>query len=114
MRILAVLLSILLCHSTLTHAEWVSSAQYRAWLEEVNKTNGAFNDRAMALAYTQGVFDVLDGQEICAPQQMQGRVLLLTLRDWMIRNPDRIEPGAAATIRTALTHIYGCKEEPRQ
>lgn len=105
-RLLLVL--IILFGSTLARAEFVSSATLSGWLDSAASPTGSFKDTTIALGYVAGVHDTLDGTEVCAPDKVRGRKLLLAVRDWMRRNMGKWDDNASVTVRSALVDLYPC------
>jgi hypothetical protein len=98
--------------SVAAQAEFVSAPQLADWLAEAQKSGGSFKDRTLALGYVSGVHDAFERSEICTPDGTSGKILLKSVRDWMIANPDRWPAGGALTVRRALAETYPCTEAP--
>lgn len=90
------------------HAEFVSSKTLSGWLDSAASTTGSFKDTTIALGYVAAVHDLLDGTEVCAPENVRDRKMLMEVRAWMRRNPGKWDDNAAITVRTALTDLYPC------
>lgn len=85
-----------------------TAKELKGWLQEADKTNGAFRDITMALGYVGGVHDLLADSEVCAPRTVTGRALLRAVHGWMKSHPDDWDTGAAETVKRALIAIYPC------
>jgi hypothetical protein len=90
------------------HAEFVTSTTLSGWLDSAASTTGSFKDTTIVMGYVAGVNDLLDGTEVCAPANSRQRRMLLDVRNWMKRNPDKWDENAALTVRNALIDLYPC------
>lgn len=104
---------LMLALATPAQAEFVTSPRLAGWLEEAAKPGGDFEKRTMALGFVAGIHDVLLDSWVCTPDHVRGRKLLLAVRSWMIRNPDKWDEMAAVTVRRALIETYPCPAEPK-
>lgn len=95
------------------HAEFVTSKKLADWLDEAARPGGDFESRTMALGFVAGVHDLLRDESVCTPDHIRGRKLLLAVRSWMKRNPDKWDDVAAVTVRAALTETYPCPAETK-
>lgn len=98
--------------SVSAQAEFVSSPQLADWLAEAQKSGGSFKDRTLALGFVSGVHDAFERSEICTPDGTPAKILLKSVRDWMIANPGRLPAGGALTVRRALAETYPCPDAP--
>jgi hypothetical protein len=96
-----------LCTTT-AQAEFVTSTTLSGWLDSAASTTGSFKDTTIVMGYVAGVNDLLDGTEVCAPANSRQRRMLLDVRNWMKRNPDKWDQNAALTVRNALIDLYPC------
>lgn len=94
-------------------AEFVASKTLSEWLDSAASTTGSFKDTTIALGYVAAVNDLLDGTEVCAPDNVRGKRMLMEIRGWMRRNLGKWDDNAAITVRTALTELYPCTAGPR-
>lgn len=99
---------VLALFATAAQAEFVSSDTLAGWLDSAASTTGSFKDTTIALGYVGAVHDLLDGSEVCAPDNVRGRRMLLAVRDWMKRNIGKWDDNAAITVRSALLDVYPC------
>ena len=99
---------ILALATTAAQAEFVTSTTLSGWLDSAATTTGSFKDTTIALGYVGAVHDLLDGSEVCAPENIRGRRMLLAVRDWMKRNLVKWDDNAAVTVRSALVELYPC------
>ncbi len=97
--------------TTAAQAEFVSSDTLSGWLDSAASTTGSFKDTTIALGYVGGIHDLLDGSDVCAPDNIRGRRMLLTVRDWMKRNLGKWDDNAAVTVRNALVELYPCTQQ---
>lgn len=94
--------------ATGAHAEFVSSKTLSGWLDSAASTTGSFKDTTIALGYVAAVNDLLDGTEVCAPENVRDRRMLMEVRKWMRSNFGKWDDNAAITVRSALTELYPC------
>lgn len=99
--------------ATAAHAEFVSSKTLSDWLDSAASTTGSFKDTTIALGYVAAVNDLLDGTEVCAPDNVRGKRMLMEIRGWMRRNLGKWDDNAAITVRNALTDLYPCSAGQR-
>jgi hypothetical protein len=100
--------AVLALAATTARAEFVSSKTLSGWLDSAASTTGSFKDTTIALGYVAGVNDLLDGTEVCAPENIRDKKMLMELRGWMRRNLGKWDDNAAITVRSALTELYPC------
>ncbi|MBX9965681.1 MAG: hypothetical protein K2Y35_21660 [Burkholderiales bacterium] len=99
--------------ATAAQAEFVSSKTLSDWLDSAASTTGSFKDTTIALGYVAAVNDLLDGTEVCAPDNVRGKRMLMEIRGWMRRNLGKWDDNAAITVRNALTDLYPCSAGQR-
>lgn len=102
---------VLAFYATVAQAEFVTSETLSGWLDSAASTTGSFKDTTIALGYVGAVHDLLDGSQVCAPDNIRGRRMLLAVRDWMKRNLGKWDDNAAITVRNALTDLYPCTQQ---
>ena len=110
----AALALLVLSAATPVYAEFVTSKKLADWLDEAARPSGDFEYRTMALGFVAGVHDLLRDSSVCTPDHIRGRKLLLSVRSWMKRNPDKWDEVAAITVRKALTETYPCPPDDKQ
>ncbi len=104
----AAVVLLLLALALPAHAEFVTSKKLADWLDEAARPSGDFEYRTMALGFVAGIHDLLRDSAVCTPDHIRGRKLLLAVRSWMKRNPDKWDDVAAVTVRAALIETYPC------
>jgi len=99
--------------TTAAQAEFVTSNTLSGWLDSAASTTGSFKDTTIALGYVGAVHDLFDGSEVCAPENIRGRRMLLGVRDWMKRNTAKWDNNAAVTVHRALVELYPCPPQSK-
>jgi len=111
MKRLFLAMTLAACASS-AHAEFVPSRTLSGWLDSAASTTGSFKDITIATGYVAAVHDLLEGTEVCAPENVRQRRMLLAVRGWMKRNVAKWDDNAALTVRNALIDLYPCPLHP--
>ena len=93
-----------------------SSASYAVLIsgnklfENCGQDGATFTEVGVCYGFVFGVFDVIQGVEVCEPDDVTGGQLIGIVRKYLKENPENLHLNAAFLVTLALSEVFPCPE----